>query len=123
MNAFFTLRHATQASRRGLVLAALLAVSAIPASAAILGGDSGHYCLQQWPNDHDSYLLCQQLQNRNQMQFRQFLSDHDLNENMLAAGHVPATPAAKTARYCRDRWAPDYQSIWSCIKRRTHDGN
>ncbi|MGN8158999.1 hypothetical protein ACS8YF_10015 [Salinisphaera sp. SWV1] len=120
MNSLFTPQRSNRAGRACPGLAALLVAGAmlVPASAAA-ATSSGQYCLRQWPNDHNTYLLCQQLQNRNQLEFRQFLAQHDLSEKMLDQGRIPDKPAAKAAQYCRDRWAPDYQGIWSCIKRRT----
>ncbi|WP_424822419.1 hypothetical protein [Salinisphaera sp.] len=119
MNRCFTSRPVRGLLQASLLLPALWAVGVIPASGVAHAADPAHYCLRQWPNDHDSYLLCQQLQDRNRMRFRQFLSDHDLNEKMLEQGQVPDKPAAKAAKYCLDRWSPDYQGIWSCTKRRT----
>lgn len=118
MNPFFTARPARDILQASLLLAALLTAGVIPASGAAHAADPGYYCLRQWPNDHDSYLLCQQLQNRNRLRFREFLSDHDLSEKMLEQGRVPDAPAAKAAKYCLDHWSPDYQGIWSCTKRR-----
>ncbi|AWN15495.1 hypothetical protein [Salinisphaera sp. LB1] len=121
MNRLLTPQRSNHAERACRGLAALLVIGTmLVAASAAAATSSGQYCLRQWPNDRDAYMLCQQLQNRNQLQFRQFLARHDLSEKRLDQGRVPDNPAAKAAQYCRNRWTPDYQGIWSCIKRRPH---
>lgn len=121
MNAFFTLRPARATLPAGLLLATLLAAGVIPAPGAAQAAETGAYCLRQWPNDHNAYLLCQQLQNRNHLAFRHFLANNNLSERMLAQGRVPDRPVAKAAKYCLDHWSPDYQGIWNCTQRRTRN--
>lgn len=110
---------------RGVLYASLLLLATIAANTAISKPasaqlpDPGRFCLREWHSDHDAYLLCQQLQTRNHIAFRQFLSDHGLNENDVSAGRAPDSPIARAAKYCLDRYSPDYQSIWGCTQRRT----
>ncbi|WP_156962508.1 hypothetical protein [Salinisphaera hydrothermalis] len=102
-----------------LLVASLTTNAAVPTPAQAQPPDSGLACLRQWPNDRETYLLCQQLQTRNHMAFRQFLTDHGIKENDLFSGRGPDTPIARAAKYCIDHYSPDYQSIWSCTQRRT----
>lgn len=101
-------------ARAGLIL-----VGVVLAPSATMAADPGRYCLREWPNDRDSFLLCQHLQNRNQLEFKNFLTQNGLNENDLVHGHEHGGATARAARYCLKRWSPDYQEIWSCTQRRT----
>lgn len=111
------------AAWRYIVLLTAVAVSgAVFVPTAADARDPGRYCLHQWPNDHDSFLLCQHLQNRNHLSFRRFLSDHGLSEKAIEQGRQTDNPTARAAAYCLKHWSPDYQGIWQCTQRRTGAG-
>lgn len=122
MHSSFSSRLVRRSANSSLLLAGLVVASAVLMPATARADDPGRYCLRSWPNDRDSFLLCQQLQGRNHLQFRTFLSEHGIDEQKLEQGRVPDNPAARTAKYCLDRWSPDYQAIWGCTKRRASAG-
>ncbi|HET7314210.1 hypothetical protein [Salinisphaera sp.] len=89
------------------------------ANAAPPLADPGRFCLRHWPNDRDSFLLCQQLQDRNRLEFYNFLSKNGLSERHLAEQAAAGDPVAQAALYCRKHGVPDYQRVWNCTQRHT----
>lgn len=110
-----TIRHAVLS----LIVFSFAGVVACGAAVAADTVDPGRHCLRQWPNDRDSFLLCQHLQNRNHLSFRRFLAAHGLSEKALEHGEKTGNPVAGAAAYCLKHWSPDYQGVWQCTQRRT----